>query len=122
MNNPSPENHYLDRRAEIKITTTTGLPHWDQKHKYQFITFRLNDSLPPHIVEQLLAEKTAWLRQHPQPLSDADRIEYYRKFGNKIDTLCDNAYGSCLLRNHAAAHIVEQELLRVDGVEYSIHA
>jgi putative transposase len=87
------------------------LPHLDSRHAIQAITFRLNDALPKMVVDLL-----------DQELSQGPELERAREKRRRIDKLIDAGFGSCLLRDPGAAHVVEQGLLIGDGVKYRLLA
>lgn len=83
------------------------LPHFDQPHLLQSITFRLHDSLPTHVVEEL--SKEAKWRQN---------VEKRRK----IEALLDAGSGACYLKDARIAKIVEDALHFFDGKRYYLLA
>lgn len=60
---------YLDRRAEITVATG-DLPHWHQDGKYQFVTFRLADSLPQTKIVDLRRIIDQFAVAHPRPWTE----------------------------------------------------
>jgi len=79
------------------------LPHFDSAETIQFVTFRLADSLPAEAIEKM--------KLITAPIPDADR-----------DALLDAGHGACWLKEDAVARIVEDALLRFDGVRYRLFA
>ena len=87
------------------------LPHFDGGEILQFITIRLADSLPAHLLEicrgeieaENVEDKNAALRK---------RIEYY----------LDQGHGSCYLQNKKVAEIVKNSLLHLEGQKYNLIA
>ena len=83
------------------------LPHYDQPELSQFITFRLNDSLP----QSLLLE----LRQV--------NANYHAPTTRQvIEKYLDRGSGNCLLSNPGVARIVKECLLAKHDKEYNLHA
>jgi putative transposase len=76
------------------------LPHFDSPETLQFVTFRLFDSLPAHVLEQLSLVA-----------GDAER-----------DSFLDQGSGNCWLRQPEIARIVEEALLHFDGERYRLIA
>ncbi len=76
-----------------------NLPHWEQTGKVEFITFRLDDSMPQIIVRQYRELKDQFIRMHPYPWSS----DTYRKYGdlitNPMQRYIDAGYGSCILKD-----------------------
>jgi putative DNA methylase len=83
------------------------LPHFDQEGFTQFITFRLADSVPRHVLEKWKTEL------ENDEITNADfrrRIEYY----------LDQNYGAGHLRNPEIANILQETLLKWDGERYRL--
>ncbi len=80
-------------------------PHCDTPDLLQFITFRLNDSLPAHLLHRLAQEFN----------DDMERLR-------QIESLFDAGYGECWLQQPAVADIVEDALLHNDGKNYRLLA
>ncbi|HRK21570.1 MAG TPA: hypothetical protein PLX06_07170 [Fimbriimonadaceae bacterium] len=86
------------------------LPHIDAGSQPQFITWRLDDSLSPHLIDQWKAV----LKHLPE--KDQKR-ELYRK----IETHLDEGHGSQILKNPAAAKIVQDCLVHGHHTKYTLH-
>ncbi len=87
------------------------LPHFDRPNLIQGITFRLADALPDSVIDQ-------W-RHELACLDESMRLLEERK---RIDKYLDAGHGSCLLRDPAAAAIVEDSLLHFDQQRYALIA
>jgi len=85
------------------------LPHFDQDGFTQFITFRLNDSVPQTVLDK-------WrLDLKNGEIKDADfrrRVEYY----------LDQNYGEGFLIRPLIGRLVEEALLKWDGERYRLIA
>jgi REP element-mobilizing transposase RayT len=81
------------------------LPHYDDGHAIQTITYRLADSLPANTVRQL----------EEQALDDEKRRA-------AIEAYLDSGYGSCVLREPDNARAVVDSWRHADGDEYQLHA
>ena len=77
------------------------LPHFDSPETVQFVTFRLADSLPRHVVETLR-------------LQDDPTV--------KIDRELDTGLGACWLKREDVAVLVEAALLHFDNERYRLLA
>jgi len=98
-----------------------NLPHWQQKNVWYFITFRLADSLPLHVVEKVKEEREIWLKQHDiSNLTKEKKIEYYKLFSERIEDILNAGYGSCALKDPKIAKIVEDALLHFNNQRYII--
>jgi type I restriction enzyme R subunit/putative DNA methylase len=87
------------------------MPHFDSHYVVQHVTFHLADSLPTEVLVRLEEE----LRTVPSARQDAER----RK---RIEVSIDAGHGCCLLREPAAACLVQDALLCFDGVRYRLLA
>ena len=84
------------------------LPHFDGGEIAQFITFRLFDSMPQHLLEKWRLEIT----------DEASQIE----FRKKIERFLDAGYGSCFLARHDIAELVQKTLIFHQGKKYRLVA
>ena len=101
-----------DPPAPLKGWYSRGyLPHLDQQGKTQFVTFRLHDSLPAHVLD-------AWR----QELRTMPEMERSKEENVRIMRHLDVGSGACHLRRPEIARIVESTLLRFDGERYDLHA
>jgi len=87
------------------------LPHFDGGSIAQSITFRLFDSLPRAVLERWSHE----LKSKPAELIDTEM----RK---RIATYLDQGNGSCYLRDHGVAKIVQDAILFFDEEKYLLSA
>jgi hypothetical protein len=76
------------------------LPHFDGGEIFQFITFRLPDSVPGRLIEK-------W-KYEVQHLPDIERKAELRK---KIELFLDQGYGACYLKQGKIAKIVRSKIL-----------
>jgi putative transposase len=80
------------------------LPHFDQPGQYQFVTFRLHDSIPAAAREKIRASASQG--------SEA--------FHEALDTALDSGWGSCWLKREDIATVVEDALLFFDNQRYKL--
>lgn len=83
------------------------LPHCDEPHQIQMITFRLYDSLPREALDKIERESSG-------------KPEYEKR--KRIDEYVDSGKGSCYLSDHRIGKIVEDALLYFDGERYRLIA
>ena len=102
-----------------------NLPHWEQAGAIYFVTFRLWDSIPKEIADNIKEEREKWRKRHKietevdlQKLGVELKKEYYRLFSKRIDDLLDNGHGSCILKNPNISKIVEDAITYFDGKRY----
>ncbi len=110
---------FLDPSKEIE-RHRHKLPHWQQDQAWVFVTWRLADSLPKVQLERWRERRDIWLSIYPQPWDEATEMEFQERFGNEVDELLDQGFGSCLLRETANAEIVAAALRRFDGERYEL--
>src|SRR5205809_7163941 len=89
------ELHFFNPYADI-LQTKNRLPHWQQTGVVYFITFRLGDAVPSHLVSQWETQRENWLRVHSEPWSDKVEREYHELFSARIERWLDAGYGECL--------------------------
>ena len=88
------------------------LPHWQQGTAWQFITFRLKDSLPADFLNPFREQRMAWLALHPLPWSAEFRREYHREFTKAIEDWLDRGCGRCALRDPVKRRTLAAVLMR----------
>jgi putative DNA methylase len=87
------------------------LPHLDQPGLVQFLTFRLHDSVPAHLIEQWKKELQC---ESSLPAADPRVIELRKR----IAEFEDAGHGACYLRDERIAALVQDALLHFDGERY----
>jgi len=92
------------------------LPHWQQGRAWQFITFRLRDSLPADFLNPHREQRKAWLALHPKPWSAECQREYHNEFTKQIEELLDRGCGACVLRNPEKRQALAAVLMRDETV------
>jgi REP element-mobilizing transposase RayT len=95
--------------------TENRLPHWQQKGAVYFVTFRLADAIPSTLRADWERERETWLEFHPQPWCEKTEREYHERFSGQIERWLDAGYGSCALRRHGCARIIDEALLHFDN-------
>jgi len=89
------------------------LPHLDQPGLVQFITFRLYDSIPAHVMESWRSELQCELSL---PATDPRVVELRKR----IAEFEDAGHGACYLRDERIAELVQDALLQFDGERYRV--
>ncbi|MFB3921582.1 MAG: type ISP restriction/modification enzyme [Terriglobia bacterium] len=119
------ENHGLAGHATLKIRHGAYLPHWTREGGTYAVCFRLNDSLPGHVIEAWEFErkdivKTA--QQMSRPLSNQEQERLDQLFSEKVEKYLDEGSGACWLRRHEVAEAVATALKHFDGERYRLIA
>lgn len=94
------------------------LPHFDDEETTQFITFRLADAMPNHVVESWRRELQLTAEVGPSPR----HVKAQRTLRTLIEKYLDSGYGSCVLRQTEVAQIVQNALQCFDGQRYQLYA
>ncbi|GAA5481155.1 transposase [Haloferula sargassicola] len=113
--------HFFRRGGELDHCANR-LPHWQQEQSCLFLTFRLADSLPAHLLKRFGEERDAWLQFHPRPWNPATEMEYHRRFSATLDRWLDAGHGSCVLRQVRCQDCLRSVFTRFDGDRYLQHA
>ena len=87
------------------------LPHFEGGEIVQSITFRLHDSLPVALRDELAAE--------PERVTENERKLHHRR---RIEVALDHGHGACYLENPHIARMVSDALWHFDGERYRLHA
>ncbi|RYD39696.1 MAG: hypothetical protein EOP85_15515 [Verrucomicrobiaceae bacterium] len=88
----------------------------------QFVTFRLADSLPAKKLRIWRDERDEWTAMNPKPWSAEQEKEYQRRFVWHLEGLLDEGAGSCILKDAANRSIIEESLMKFQGVKVDHHA
>ena len=111
--------NFLRKNEFIKISYNGNLPHWDQDGVLQFVTFRLNDSLPQIKLDEFRQIKEEWQEKHPKPWS-IETMEEYQDLFEVIEDWLDKGYGDCVLKFEPVQRIIEETLDYYDGERYEL--
>ena len=84
------------------------------------MTFRTADSLAREKLQEWLDEREIWLRENPEPHSDAQRREYWERFPARFHYWLDQGHGACALREPNLRKIVEDALQHFDRNRYNL--
>jgi len=102
------------------------LPHWRVAGACYFTTFRLSDSVPVSVLEEIKREAEVWqLRLAEASLKNQgvlppDELDAWHDFqrsrARKLEATLDEGHGECLLRDPAHREIVVDALHHFDGI------
>jgi REP element-mobilizing transposase RayT len=87
------------------------LPHFDGRAIPQFITFHVAGSIPKKVVER-------WRQELKSLKYEVERIVLQRR----IEKFLDQGYGNAFLRLPQVARMVQDSLLKFDGIRYRLFA
>jgi REP element-mobilizing transposase RayT len=105
-----------DPHAPVRIYRRS-LPHWRQDGATYFVTGRLTDSLPGHLVTQLEQLRKTLLSHQSASAGylEADR-EYFRAMKQHLD----RGHGACWLKQGEISEIVNVACRHFDGERYEL--
>lgn len=101
--------NFIPPNDPFRIRDRGRLPHWELDNAIYFVTFRLKDALPRHVVRELVLERE---RINDPATSRAFAIRFNREL--------DAGYGACLLKEHG--EIVASALEHFDEDRYRLHS
>jgi REP element-mobilizing transposase RayT len=87
------------------------LPHWDFPRALQAVTFRLADSIPTSVIKH-------WEKELETIIDDKER---YQLLHQNIAHYEDAGHGAAIFHDEACAMIVQDELLRHNGIKYQLY-
>ena len=113
------------RFGEVTIRDRGRLPHWEKESATYFITFRLADSLPKSVLDQIESEREAIVKtanQLHRPLSADERRKIQRLSSPVVEKYLDHGAGACHLNHPAIADEVAATLCHFDNQGYRLFA
>ena len=122
---------FYDRKGHVD-ESFRRMPHKDQAGAVTFVTMRLADSMPRHVVQKWHLEVQAWLDEHGFCGMSTDEVllaseissrikRDLRRFKNqKWHSRLDNCFGACVLRNAEARMEVVKSFLHFNGDRYDL--
>jgi REP element-mobilizing transposase RayT len=113
------------RFGEVTIRDRGRLPHWEKESATYFITFRLADSLPKSVLDEIESEREAIVKtanQLHRPLSPDERRKIQRLSSPIIENYLDNGAGACHLKDPTVAEEVANALRHFDNQRYRLFA
>jgi REP element-mobilizing transposase RayT len=109
-----------------------NLPHWTAQNSTYFVTFRLGDSLPHHVVEFYKQQRDTLLAAYRGSHQHSDKSAYEftlgdlqqlkELFSENIERYLDAGEGSCWLNQPEIANVVQTALKFFDEQRYLLHA
>ncbi len=120
---------YLKGSEPIGKSNAHRLPHWNQDDATYSVTFRLDDSLPKHVVDSYLKDKL----ELEQLISKAEtegeettsrdaRRKLDNLFSERMEEALEAGYGECHLKSKEIASAVLESILRFEGDRFELGA
>jgi putative transposase len=129
--NPPPGFQGLHPTKAIRIYSR-NLPHWRQEGATYFITFRQQDSIPPHVWRAMQEELRKWkVRSEEEearnggtlPTEFMDQWEQFqRRHLVKLEREVDACHGTCVLARAECREVMVNALMIFDKDRYDLHA
>ncbi len=113
------------RFGAVTIRDRGRLPHWEFESGTYFVTFRLADSLPKVVAEQLATERDLLLRRRNDPVRPITTLEAKRLqsiLSSKLEKYLDAGIGDCRLKDFRGAETVANAIRFHDGKRYRLFA
>jgi Rad3-related DNA helicase/REP element-mobilizing transposase RayT len=107
----------------LRIREGAYLPHWTRKGSIYAVTFRLADSLPPHVLEGWRRDRDAILsnaKQQGRPLTSVEVDELARLHSERVERHLDAGHGACWLRREPIAEMLRDVIHHSDGTRYHL--
>lgn len=111
--------------TEILKRVGAYLPHWEKDGGSYSVTFRLFDSLPQCVLNNLVAEREQFFaaaKKRQCPLSEFEEARLQYLFSEKIDAYIDAGYGFCWMKDPVIARLVADAIRFFDGTRYLLYA
>jgi S-adenosylmethionine decarboxylase proenzyme len=109
----------------VNIHERGYLPHWEMENGIYFVTFRLADSLPKNVLDQVRDEREQYekaLTNLERELKPEEKRKMETLFSEKFDEFLDAGSGECYLKNPEIAGLVEKALKFYDEEKYRLFA
>ncbi len=111
---------------KIKTIYKNRLPHIAPFGATFFVTFRLKDSLPQHIIKELktkMDNAIEKLKKEKPPNYKVEITKQRKLFFKSYDHQLDHKpFGSCFLKLDPIANIIKEKLHELDGEKYELLA
>ncbi|MEI7576952.1 MAG: peptide chain release factor N(5)-glutamine methyltransferase [Armatimonadota bacterium] len=104
------------------ITKKEGdrLPHWTQDSAIYHVTFRLADSLPKKVLQEMLEERERLSRIKKLSPDSKRALDYL--YSERIEDYLDSGAGECLMKQPNIADLVAEAIRHFQGERYELHA
>ncbi|MCC6465092.1 MAG: transposase [Planctomycetes bacterium] len=120
-----PPATHSSRPPAAQLRHRGRLPHWERESGTYFVTWRLHDSLPQEVLQQLLLERDELARaatRQDSALTAPEQSRLLEFHTERMDTLLNAGLGACHLRDERCAQLVRDALLKFDGERYDLYA
>jgi REP element-mobilizing transposase RayT len=111
-------------QEEATLRSRGYLPHWERTQATYFVTIRLDDALPQHVLQAYETERAALLAKARTAgtLTAAEQERLDRLVSRRIQGYLDAGAGACHLTKPEVAQIVAQALRFFNSSRYHLFA
>jgi REP element-mobilizing transposase RayT len=109
---PAVEGASRPRFGEVEIRDRGRLPHWETESGVYFVTFRLHDSAPQSLRQEIAERKTLPIKLPHDPRPSVKEMEEY----------LDRSEGACYRRQPEVAEVVANAIHHLDAKHYRLMA
>ena len=111
----NPDEYYIEKEGG-------NLPHRHQNGKIQYVTFRLGDSLPSIMLDDIKRWINLFTHINPKPWNRETLRLYHSTITPRVQQMLDQGHGSCVLKNKKLRDIVSSTIFFKDEIEYLVWA
>jgi REP element-mobilizing transposase RayT len=107
--------------TQVKSRSRGYIPHWELDDAIYFVTYRLTDSLPTQVLQNLEREHQLLIRQ----IGDAtavQRLEVRRRYLRRLNAYLDSGHGECHLLDPRIAQTVVDNWMFFERERYRLIA
>lgn len=115
---------FVHRAPQIGIRARR-LPHWEATEATYFVTFRIADSLPREVLQQIEFQRKdipATAAQMQRALTGEERRRLAQQHSRMLERYLDAGAGRCWLSSAVVAGAVADSLRKFDGTRYRLFA
>jgi len=112
-------------RREISTKSRHNLPHWTFNGAVYHVRFRLHDSIPANVRNDLLRERIIILdrlRERGRTLTRIDKRLLISAYNRRVDRTLDEGFGECWLNDRSIARMVADSIKYFEGRRYWLYA
>lgn len=116
-------------QLQIPAIRRRKLPHWEVNGATYFLTFRLADSMPAGVLQEINHSAAAWLKLHDlndrrevQSMPLEKQAEFRRLISLQEECWLDSGHGSCVLRDPECRQHLVDAFAFFDGQRYALDA
>jgi len=104
------------RFGEVAVRDRGRLPHWETEGGVYFVTFRLADSLPASVLQQIVSEREdliATTRHLGRELTSTEISRLSELESQRIEAYLDRGAGACFMLDGRIAGLIADALVFV---------